>query len=811
MVKKLLVANRGEIACRILSTARKLGVPTVAVFSEADRRAKHVELADESFCIGAAAARDSYLRGDAILDAARRSGADAIHPGYGFLSENAAFAEACAAAGLAFVGPPAAAIRAMGDKSRAKEIMQAAGVPVVPGYHGEDQSEDRLLAEAARVGFPLLVKAVSGGGGKGMKLAAGPADLREAIASARREALASFNDDRLLLERYVLRPRHVEVQVFADGHGGAVYLFDRDCSVQRRHQKIIEEAPAPGLPDEFHRLIGEAAVRAARAVGYRNAGTVEFIVDTDADAAAGQQQFYFMEMNTRLQVEHPVSEAITGQDFVEWQLRVAAGGRLPRSQAQLAAVGHSFEARIYAESPRNNFLPGAGTVRRWRTPASAETFTNAAVRVDSGVREGDTVGTFYDPMIAKLVTHGPDRATALAALVAALRQTQVAGLPTNIPFLLRLAAHPDFAAATRSELTTAFIARHRDALLAPQPVPDEVAALAAVSRHLLAVRRQAEAEAAQGLAARLGPWSSGSSSASSGGAGSGGGGGGGAGSWRLWHSHRRTYSLRHPEGGAGGAEAAGAELHLALTVLGGGEFMVERTSSSLEAAAEAAAAAKAAAAVAHGHHKQHSTHKPPASPSSPSATAAATATAATAAAATPAGLRVRGASLSPDGGRVVAEVNGRRLEAAVLGSAAEDSGGGGGGGGVPMEHTLDLWLSDGEHFHFTWPEPTWSRKAGAGGGTAGGSVASPMPGRVVAVMVAEGDAVSAGAPLVALEAMKMEHRVTAPRAGVVESVLAAPGLQVAQGQVLVVLRPEAKEAGAKEARPGPGAKAAGAA
>eukprot|EP00198_Chlamydomonas_reinhardtii_P008777 XP_001698114.1 methylcrotonoyl-CoA carboxylase alpha subunit [Chlamydomonas reinhardtii] len=696
MVKKLLVANRGEIACRILSTARKLGVPTVAVYSEADRRAKHVELADESFCIGAAAARDSYLRADAILDAARRSGADSVHPGYGFLSENAAFAEACAAAGLAFVGPPAEAIRAMGNKSRAKEIMQAAGVPVVPGYHGDDQSEERLVAEAGRVGYPLLVKAVSGGGGKGMKLATGPHDLWEAITSARREALASFSDDRLLLERYIQRPRHVEVQVFADGHGGAVYLFDRDCSVQRRHQKIIEEAPAPGLPEEFHRHIGEAAVRAARAVGYRNAGTVEFIVDTDS----AEQQFYFMEMNTRLQVEHPVSEAITGQDFVAWQLCVAAGGALPRSQQQLQVRGHAFEARIYAESPRNNFLPGAGTVRRWRTPAAAVTFANAPVRVDSGVREGDAVGTFYDPMIAKLVTHGPDRATALAALVEALKQTQVAGLPTNIPFLLRLATHPDFAAATRSELTTAFIARHRDTLLAPQPVPDEV----------------------------------------------------------------------------------------------------ERTSASLEAAAEAEAA-KAAAAKAHEHHHHHHHGHKHASHTSPSSATATATAAAAATAATPAGLRVRGASLSPDGGRVVAEVGGRRLEAAVLGSAAA-----GGGGGVPVEHTLDLWLNDGEHFHFTWPEATWSRKAGAGaGGAAGGSVAAPMPGRVVAVMVAEGDAVKAGAPLVALEAMKMEHRVVAPRAGVVESVLAAPGQQVAQGQVMVVMRPEgqaAAAAGGKEAAAG---------
>ncbi|KAG2501903.1 hypothetical protein HYH03_000401 [Edaphochlamys debaryana] len=737
LIKKLLVANRGEIACRVLTTARKLGVPSVAVYSEADRAAKHVGLADEAYCIGGAAARDSYLRTDAILDVARRTGATAVHPGYGFLSENAGFAEACAAAGVAFVGPPPDAIRAMGDKAKAKAIMSAAGVPVVPGYHGDDQSEERLVSEAQRVGFPLLVKAVSGGGGKGMKLAAGPEDLRDAIRSARREALASFGDDRVILERYVQRPRHVEVQVFADRHGDAVYLFDRDCSLQRRHQKVIEEAPAPGLPDAFHRSIGEAAVRAAQAVGYVNAGTVEFIVDTDSGG-----EFFFMEMNTRLQVEHPVTEAITGQDLVAWQLAVAAGARLPLDQAGLAAEaarhGHAFEARIYAESPRNNFLPGAGTVRRWRTPAAA-TFENAPLRVDSGVREGDSVGTFYDPMIAKLVASGPSREEALARLVAGLRETQVGGLPTNVPFLIRLATHPAFAAASPEELTTAFIGRHREALLAPQPLSSEVAALAAVARHLLRVRSAAEAEAAAGLAGRLGPW--GGAAPSSGGA----GGPAGGDSWRGWHRHARSFLLRHPEGGEGAAVRA------TLTVLGGGDFTVHTEMLSGAAAAEAD---KAPA---------------PAAPTAPHPTAPA--------------VSVRCATLT-SADTLVAEVGGRRCTANVL------MYGSGGGSGAPVEEALDLWL-EGEHYHFTWSEPTWSRKAGAGGAAgAGGRVAAPMPGRVVAVLAAEGDVVKAGTPLVALEAMKMEHSVVSPSAGRVAEVLVGPGAQVAQGQPLVVVEPE---------------------
>ncbi|GIL77621.1 hypothetical protein Vretifemale_7009 [Volvox reticuliferus] len=623
----------------------------------------------------------------------------------------------------------------MGDKSTAKAIMQAAGVPVVPGYHGDDQSEERLVSEGERVGFPLLVKAVSGGGGKGMKLAAGPDDLLTAIRSARREALASFNDDRLLLERYIQRPRHVEVQVFADRHGGALYLFDRDCSVQRRHQKIIEEAPAPGLPHEFHKHIGEAAVRAARAAGYINAGTVEFILDTDSPS----RDFYFMEMNTRLQVEHPVSEAITGQDFVDWQLRVAAGLPLPLTQEQLAVRGHAFEARIYAESPRNNFLPGAGTVRRWRTPVEAASFTNAPMRVDSGVQEGDTVGTFYDPMIAKLVVHGPDRPTALTALVEGLRNTQVGGLPTNVPFLIRLATHPAFASACAgsqsSDLNTAFISQHAEELLAPQKLPPEAFALAAVARHLLSVRRQSEAEAAEGLTAKLGPWALGDSK-------------------RLWHEHYRTYTVRHPEGGAG------AQLRARLVVEGGGNFRV--TSEAVKEDGEDATGATGARHPARrsgGHGSPRESTPPPPPPE----------------------VSVRNTQLVGDD-TLTAEIGGRKCTAQVL-----MYGSGSGGAGAPVEQALDLWL-DGEHYHFTWSEPVWSRKAGGrGAAVAGGAVAAPMPGRVVAVLAAEGTPVEAGAPLVALEAMKMEHIVLATRGGVVEQVLVSPGMQVAQGQVMAVV------------------------
>ncbi len=464
-IRTLLVANRGEIAVRIMRTAKAMGLKTVAVYSQADARALHVERADEAYPIGPAPARESYLRIEAILDAARMSGADAIHPGYGFLSENAEFADACARADIVFVGPPASAIRAMGSKSAAKALMEKAGVPLVPGYHGADQDEAFLARKAGEIGYPVLIKASAGGGGKGMKVVRAAEEFAEALASAKREAKNAFGDDQVLIEKYLTKPRHIEVQVFADTHGNAVYLHERDCSIQRRHQKVLEEAPAPGMSAERRAQLGRAAVAAARAVGYVGAGTVEFIAEGD--------DFFFMEMNTRLQVEHPVTEAITGQDLVEWQIRVARGEKLPLAQDDIPLIGHAIEVRLYAEDPARDFLPQVGRLDHLRLP-----FDLAGLRVDSGVRAGDSVSIHYDPMIAKIIASGADRTEALGRLAAALAATEVVGLPTNRMFLQAIVAEPAFAAA---ELDTGFIERHRATLLpAPLPVNDRVLALAAL-------------------------------------------------------------------------------------------------------------------------------------------------------------------------------------------------------------------------------------------------------------------------------------------------------------------------------------------
>ncbi|XP_033847976.1 methylcrotonoyl-CoA carboxylase subunit alpha, mitochondrial [Periophthalmus magnuspinnatus] len=444
-IEKVLIANRGEIACRVMRTAKKMGVRSVAVYSDADRHSMHVAMADEAYHIGPAASQLSYLSMEKVLEVAKKSGSHAVHPGYGFLSENTEFAEACKDAGIIFIGPPSSAIRDMGIKSTSKHIMSAAGVPIIGGYHGDDQSNERLQAEAAQIGYPVMIKAVRGGGGKGMRIARSEKDFLEQLESARREARKSFNDDVMLVEKFVEDPRHVEVQVFGDMHGNAVYLFERDCSVQRRHQKIIEEAPGPGISAEVRRRLGEAAVRAAKAVNYVGAGTVEFIMDA-------QHNFYFMEMNTRLQVEHPVSEMITGTDLVEWQLRVAAGERLPLLQDDIILKGHSFEARIYAEDPNNDFLPGAGPLLHLSTPAADQ-----STRIETGVREGDEVSAHYDPMIAKLVVWGEDRAAALKKLRYCLRQYNIVGLNTNIDFLLSLSSHPEFEAGN---VSTSFIPQH---------------------------------------------------------------------------------------------------------------------------------------------------------------------------------------------------------------------------------------------------------------------------------------------------------------------------------------------------------------
>ncbi|MBL8378393.1 MAG: acetyl/propionyl/methylcrotonyl-CoA carboxylase subunit alpha [Burkholderiales bacterium] len=466
MFAKILIANRGEIACRIARSARRLGVATVAVFSDADAGARHVAACDEAHRLGPPPARESYLRGDLIIAIAQRSGAQAIHPGYGFLSENEDFAEACRRSGLVFIGPPPSAIRAMGLKAESKRLMAKAGVPLTPGYHGADQDPALLADEAGKIGYPVLIKASAGGGGKGMRIVEKPADFAAALASCQREARASFGDDAVLIEKYLTRPRHIEIQVFADTHGNCVHLFERDCSVQRRHQKVLEEAPAPGMIAERRAAMGRAAVDAAAAVGYVGAGTVEFIANQDGT-------FYFMEMNTRLQVEHPVTEAVTGVDLVEWQLRVAAGEPLPLAQDQLAIRGHALEARIYAENPAKNFLPSIGTITHLRTPPEG-----AGVRIDSGVGQGDAISPYYDPMIAKLICHGASRDEALALMAAALRRYEVAGLATNVEFLGRVVTSRAFAGG---ELDTGLIERHRAELLPALATPLEAVAAAVLA------------------------------------------------------------------------------------------------------------------------------------------------------------------------------------------------------------------------------------------------------------------------------------------------------------------------------------------
>jgi 3-methylcrotonyl-CoA carboxylase alpha subunit len=507
MFKKILIANRGEIACRVAATARRMAVRTVAVYSDADANANHVRACDESVHIGGSAPKDSYLRWERILEAAKATGAEAIHPGYGFLSENEEFAQACADAGLVFIGPPPSAIKAMGLKAESKQLMEKAGVPLVPGYHGHDQDPALLQREADRIGYPVLIKASAGGGGKGMRAVEKSSDFAAALASCRREAINSFGDDAVLIEKYVQRPRHIEIQVFGDTHGDVVHLFERDCSVQRRHQKVLEEAPAPGMTEAMRAEMGAAAVAAARAVNYVGAGTVEFIVeqrdggatsaapgrpkqastpsgggeDTSVPSVGANMSFFFMEMNTRLQVEHPVTEAITGLDLVEWQLRVASGEPLPLKQSELKIHGHAIEARICAENPDNDFLPATGTLQVYRKP-QATAFQRSRIRIDDGVREGGEISPFYDSMIAKLIVHGATRDEALARLDTALAQTHIVGVQTNVQFLRGILATASFA---RADLDTALIERERAVLFDREPLGLPMAAAASVARTLL--------------------------------------------------------------------------------------------------------------------------------------------------------------------------------------------------------------------------------------------------------------------------------------------------------------------------------------
>jgi 3-methylcrotonyl-CoA carboxylase alpha subunit len=645
-LKKVLVANRGEIACRVLASARDSGLQTVAVYSDADRHSMHVQMADEAIYLGAAAPAQSYLRQQALVDICKSLNVDAVHPGYGFLSENAEFAERVEQAGVRFIGPPASAIRAMGSKSASKEIMEAASVPCVPGYHGEEQSAERLREEASRCGYPLLIKAVLGGGGKGMRIVRSADALDEAVASAKREAMASFGDDRVLLERYVERPRHVEIQVFADSHGDAVYLFERDCSVQRRYQKVIEEAPAPGLSAAMRARMGETAVAAAKAVGYVGAGTVEFIVDAET------LDFYFMEMNTRLQVEHPVTEQVSGEDLVKWQLHVAAGGHLPRTQAELECSGHAFEARIYAENPQRDFMPGSGRLVAMRAPAESE-----HVRVDTGVREGDLVSVHYDPMIAKLVVWDRDRRAALARMRTALAEFHVAGLATNIEFLKRLCDCDAFASGADS-IETHFIEQHRDELL-PAPARADSHALASTVVALVALQR-GEAAGARG---------------------------------RLNVASVERFELVDADDSMRAVDVEFAPRDAA-------KLRVRIDGDSAE------------------------------------------------------WIAIRDVSLSPLDGEFSAQVGDRR----VRGTAVLDS----------DNHEVSLFDRAGHTYQFALPTRDFA--GDADGGSGGTAVHAPMPGKVTKLLVDVGDTVSAGTPLLIMEAMKMEHTIKAPCDGTVASI-----------------------------------------
>lgn len=609
MMNSLLIANRGEIACRIIRTAREMGLRTIAVYSEADAQALHVRMADEAILIGPAPARESYLDAARILAAARESGAEAIHPGYGFLSENAEFAESVIAAGLVWVGPDPDSIRAMGLKDAAKARMIAAGVPVTPGYLGEDQNPKRLAVEADAVGYPVLIKAVAGGGGKGMRRVDDPAAFAESLASCRREAASSFGDDRVLIEKYILSPRHIEVQVFGDRHGQVVHLFERDCSLQRRHQKVIEEAPAPGMDEATREAVCGAAVRAAQAVDYVGAGTIEFIADASEGLRA--DRVWFMEMNTRLQVEHPVTEAITGVDLVEWQLRIAAGEPLPMGQADLAIHGHAIEARLYAEDPAKGFLPAIGTLEVF------DLGDDPAIRIDTGVEEGAEITPWYDPMIAKVIAHGDTRDEAREALADALDEAVIWPVRTNAGFLVEALDHPDFASG---QVDTGLIAREGEALMPPTEPSEE-----------------ALAEAASALIGQ---------DALSG--------------FRLNAAPRRS----------------------ARFLLDGRPITVDFSEA----------------------------------------------------------------------------------------------------GEVPPAPSDEVLISEGGQ---SWSFTRWRADGLAAGGAGDGAILSPMPGRIIAVAVTEGQTVSAGQPLVTLEAMKMEHVLTAPFDGVVTDLKAETGGQVAEGIALV--------------------------
>ncbi|MDN5665223.1 MAG: acetyl/propionyl/methylcrotonyl-CoA carboxylase subunit alpha [Psychrobacter sp.] len=701
MFSKILIANRGEIACRVAATAKRLGVRTVAVYSDADRGAKHVAVCDEAVYLGGSSPKDSYLKGDAIIAIARDVGAQAIHPGYGFLSENADFAQACQDAGLVFIGPSADAIRAMGGKSESKRLMEAAGVPLIPGYHGDNQDSEFLKQQADSIGYPVLIKASAGGGGKGMRIVEQSSGFIEMLDSCRREAITSFGNDQVLIEKYALKPRHIEIQVFGDTHGNYVHLFERDCSVQRRHQKVLEEAPAPGVDAAMREAMGTAAIEAARAVSYVGAGTVEFIVEQ----REGTMSFYFMEMNTRLQVEHPVSEAITGVDLVEWQLLVASGQPLPKSQDDLAINGHAIEARICAENPDNDFLPATGTLFTYQKPEHS-TFDVADVRIDDGVREGDVISPFYDSMIAKLIVHAPTREQALAKLDRALAQTRIVGLPNNVAFLRYILNTESF---SQANLDTALIEREADELFDQYPLDLSTLVVTAIAQQL----------ASEGMAQDADPFSKPTG-------------------FRAYNDYARSFSLVYDE------QAYSARIshwHNATATAGkkGTDnlsrftLVIEKEIANADENANANVAAPTEAVYegevsyasddAHNH------------------------------------------TLWLDGARINAQSWVNHETVYVFTDRGRD------------EITLvDIMAHVGEE------------------SAAVGSLKSPMPGQVVAFKVAVGDSVKKGEPLAVIEAMKIEHTITAPTDGVVGELLFAAGDSVADGDELLRIDTEASEA-----------------
>ncbi|MCP4494361.1 MAG: acetyl/propionyl/methylcrotonyl-CoA carboxylase subunit alpha [Gammaproteobacteria bacterium] len=654
MFNKILIANRGEIAVRIARTARRLGIGSIAVYSEADVKSLHVESCDEAFCIGSAAASESYLRADKILDVAQRCGAQAIHPGYGFLSENAEFAKACEAADLVFIGPPGSAIEVMGSKSEAKKIMQSANVPLVPGYHGDDQADDLLITESKRIGYPQLIKACAGGGGKGMRVVNSANEFEAALASARREAQASFGDDKVLIEGYLTAPRHVEMQVFADSQGNVVHLFERDCSIQRRHQKVLEEAPAPGMTEGLRQQMGEAAINCAKAIGYVGAGTVEFLLDTD-------DSFYFMEMNARLQVEHPVTEMITGLDLVEWQLDIASGQALPLQQSEIVLNGHAFEARIYAEAPERDFMPATGRIAYLAQPEN--------LRIDTGVRCGDEIGINYDPMISKLIVHADCRLSALAKLRQALSDYQILGVQTNIRFLSSVLSVSEFA---EENFNTGFIETHYKKLFDREDDQASIAVCVAAMAVLPAIERDG--------VSRLDPWQD-------------------KGGWRM--NQTPLHRIRLSRDDTLYDIAISARDKRWSVCFGDNEFDVRA-------------------------HWQDQNH-----------------------------LQI--------------ELDSSLLTIPVLIEGDK----------------ISIWYEQQEwRFAGFNPMQTLDQQD-----EAGSQFLAPMPGKIVDIPVASGDTVEAGATLLVMEAMKMEHSIVAPGKARVVDVFFAVGDQVEDGERLITLEP----------------------